>query len=196
MKLNNTYRQKLLNAVIYFTKNVKNPSKVKIFKLLYFLDFRHYSETGKNVTNMDYNALEFGPVPLSFYEEVKENEVPEDFKPFICIQPFMTIYPDKKGGIFKIKTTARLDLNVFSPREQKIMKELVDIFKDVNAEMISELSHFKNQPWDKTIKEKGLNKLIDYRLALDKDSEIDLIEADNFIKERNEMLNAFRISNL
>ena len=67
MKLNNTYRQKLLIAIIYFTKNVKKPSKVKIFKLLYFLDFKHFQQTGRNVTNLDYFALEFGPVPLLYF---------------------------------------------------------------------------------------------------------------------------------
>jgi hypothetical protein len=45
MLMNNTYREKILNAVLYFAKNVKYPSKVKIFKLLYFLDFIHYKET-------------------------------------------------------------------------------------------------------------------------------------------------------
>ncbi len=191
MKLNNTYRQKLLNAIIYFTRNVKKPSKVKIFKLLYFLDFKHFQQTGKNVTNLDYYAFDFGPVPLSFYEEVNNNNVPVDFKPFICIQEFESEHSGKKGGIFKVKPKVNENLKVFSPREQKIIKNLSEIFRDVDASLISEISHFKNHPWDKTIKSKGLNKKIDYELALDNDSKINFEEAEEIIKERQEMLNAF-----
>jgi hypothetical protein len=36
-----------------------------------------------------------------------------------------------------------------------------------------------------------LNKKIDYDLALDKDSKINFEEAEEIIKERQEMLNAF-----
>jgi len=191
MKLNNTYRKKLLNAIIYFTKNVKKPSKVKIFKLLYFLDFKHFQQTGKNVTNLDYYALDFGPVPRSFYEEVSNNEVPDDFAPFICIQEFESEHSGKKGGIFKVKSKVSEDLKVFSPREQKIINELSEIYKDVDAALISEISHFKNHPWDKTIKSKGVNKKIDYELAIDNDSAINFEEAEEIVKERQEMLNAF-----
>jgi len=191
MKLNNTYRQKLLNAIIYFTKNVKKPSKVKIFKLLYFMDFKHFQQTGRNVTNLDYFALEFGPVPLSFYEEVNNNEVPIDFSSVLCIQPFESENSERKGGMFKVKPNIKEDINVFSPREQKIIKELTEIYKDVDAKLISDISHFKNQPWDKTIKVKGLNKKIDYELALDKDSEINFEDAEELINERQEMLKAF-----
>ncbi len=52
MMLNNSYRKKLLHAVLYLTTKVKNPSKVKIFKLLYFLDFEHYRQTGQSVTKL------------------------------------------------------------------------------------------------------------------------------------------------
>ena len=193
MQLNNTYREKLLNAVIFFSKNVKFPSKLKIFKLLYFLDFKHFKETGKSVTNLDYYALDFGPVPISFYDEISDNEVPQDFSKFITIDPFKSDNTGKKGGIIKPKS--KPNLKIFTPREQRIMKDLADIFRDVDAKVISDVSHFKNHPWDKTRKEKGINKKIDYLLAIDNEANLSLEEAIRMVKEREELLRAFPLKN-
>lgn len=187
--LNNTYRKKLLHAVLYFAVNVKNPSKVKIFKLLYFLDFEHFRQTGKSVTNLDYYAYDFGPVPRDFYQEVGDNEVPEDFAEFMTILPFESDESGKKGGIFKAK--AKPNLTVFSPREQEILEKLSFTFKDIDAKQISDISHFKNHPWDKTIKQKGKLAKIDYSLALDTEAKVSPDEAREVTDERQEMLKNF-----
>jgi uncharacterized phage-associated protein len=189
MMLNNTYRKKLLHAVLYFAVNVKNPSKVKIFKLLYFLDFEHFRQTGKSVTNLDYYAYDFGPVPRDFYQEVGDNEVPEDFAEFMTILPFESDESGKKGGIFKAK--AKPNLTVFSPREQEILEKLSFTFKDIDAKQISDISHFKNHPWDKTIKQKGKLAKIDYSLALDTEAKVSPDEAREVTDERQEMLKNF-----
>jgi uncharacterized phage-associated protein len=189
MNLNNTYRKKLLHAVLYFATKVKNPSRVKIFKLLYFLDFEHFRQTGQSVTNLDYFAYDFGPVPKDFYQEVGENEVPKDFQKFMTILPFTSEESGKKGGIFRPK--AKPNLEVFSPREQEILEKLAFVFKDLDATEISEVSHFKNQPWDKTIKQKGKLAKIDYTLSLDSDAKVSLDEALEATRERREMLKNF-----
>lgn len=189
MNLKNTYREKLLNAILYFAANVKNPSKVKIFKLLYFLDFEHFKQTGRSVTDLDYYAYDFGPVPKELYQEIGNNEPPDDFSPFFDIVEFASEETGKKGGMFKAKQKA--NLKVFSPREQEILKRLVEIYQDVDAKLISEVSHLKNHPWDKTRKEKGRLEKIDYALAIDKEAKISLEDALNFLKERKEMLNNF-----
>ena len=103
MRLNNTYREKLLNAILFFCKNTQKQSKVKIFKLLYFLDFQHFKETGRSVTNLDYQALDFGPVPEDFYREIKDDEVPDDFSESLALVPFSNSETGKSGAIFKAK---------------------------------------------------------------------------------------------
>ena len=189
MMLNNSYRKKLLHAVLYFASKVKNPSKVKIFKLLYFLDFEHFRQTGKSVTNLDYFAYDFGPVPRDFYQEVGENEVPEDFAKFMTILPFESEETGKKGGIFKAK--AKPNLTVFSPREQEILEKLSFMFKDTDAKQISDISHFKNHPWDRTIKQRGKLAEIDYALALDSEALVSPDDALETTNERQEMLKTF-----
>ena len=189
MNLNNTYREKLLNAVLFFAKKVKNPSKVKVYKLLHFLDFEHFKETGRSVTNLDYYAYDFGPVPKAFHEEILDNRVPDDFAKKLSLVPFKSEESGKQGAMFQAKSAP--DLSVFSPREQKILQNMADIFQDVDAKMISDISHFKNHPWDKTLKEKGPKAKIEYSLAIDKEAHVSLEDALTAVHEREEMLTAF-----
>ena len=62
-------RQKLIQAAVYFALNTQGCGKVKLFKLLYLLDFAHFRETGRNVTGLDYVAWKLGPVPLELAQE-------------------------------------------------------------------------------------------------------------------------------
>jgi uncharacterized phage-associated protein len=188
MLMNNTYREKILNAILYFAKKVKYPSKVKMFKLLYFLDFIHFKETGQSVTNLDYYAWDYGPVPKDLFEELKSGEVPEDLRDHISIVPYEKS-ADKAGFEFEAKHTP--DLKVFSPREQRIMEELVFVFKDVTPTQISEISHLKNLPWDRTLKTKGKYARIEYELAIDQDAKTTKEDAKEQMEERAEMLANF-----
>ena len=55
-----------------------------------------------------------------------------------------------------------------------------------------EASHLPNHPWDKTIKEKGLKKRIDYLLAIDDtEKSLNIEEAKARTKEREEIIKAF-----
>src|SRR3972149_1376061 len=67
-------REKLINAIIFFADNTRFLGKTKLCKLLYFLDFGHFKETGRSVTGMDYYAWKMGPVPVDLYEEVEAPE--------------------------------------------------------------------------------------------------------------------------
>ncbi|MFH0991913.1 MAG: Panacea domain-containing protein [bacterium] len=189
MQLRNTPREKLLHAILYFASNVKNPSKIKIFKLLYFFNFEHFRNTGQSVTNLDYYAFDFGPVPKEFYQEINENRVPSDFLPYLTIIPFTSEESGKKGGMFEVKK--KPDLTIFSPRQQKILEKLAFTFKDVDAGLISDVSHFKNHLWDRTIKEKGKFSKIDYLLAIDEDAKISAEDAHELLREKQEMYNNF-----
>lgn len=180
----NIYREKLLNAILFFAKEVKYPSRVKMFKLLYFLDFLHFKQTGRPVTNLQYYAWDFGPVPKVLFEELNEKSIPEDLRFCISIEPYKT-NEDRQGYNFKPKKNA--DLTVFSPREKKLLEELAFIFKEAKPNEMSELSHLQNEPWDKTVREKGRYQLIDYLLALDSKAMVTKEEATEITKEREEL---------
>lgn len=178
----NIYRQKLLNAILFFAKNTKFANTTKISKLLFFLDFTHFKQTGYPSIGLTYFAFKNGPVPKSFWLEFKECKVPQDFKKKLALIPKKDdLDPRYKEIEFKAKESA--DLSVFTPREQEILQNLACMFRDVKAWEISEISHLKNQPWDVTYRSKGENAPIDYLLALDNESEISKEEAEELLRE-------------
>ncbi len=155
------HRQKLINAIIYFAKNTKYCGKTKLLKLLYFLDFTHFKQTGKSVTGQDYFAWRMGPVPKDLFEELSGN-MKSDMKAVIKELPadkeFQHINPKKQ-----------FNADFFSKKEMKLLENISFVFKDAKADLMIESTHLKNEPWDKTLKEKGEFQKIDYMLAIDSD---------------------------
>lgn len=154
-----TYRrEKLLNAILHFVQNTKYCGKTKLMKLLYFLDFQHFKETGKSVTGLEYFAWDWGPVPVALFMEIS-NEMPPDLKATIAVMP---------GDKFqKIAVKGKYTDEYFTRREKRLLERISEIYAEAKAEDIVEVSHLPNQPWQKTCAQKGMKKQIDYILALD-----------------------------
>ncbi|HIJ55412.1 MAG TPA: SocA family protein [Deltaproteobacteria bacterium] len=156
-----------------------------MLKLLYFLDFKHFKQTGKSVTGLDYFAWRMGPVPKDLFEEITGRMKP-DLKAAIhelAEEEFQKIRPKKK-----------FDNKYFSNREMKLLEEMAFIFKDAKAEDMIESTHLEKEPWDRTIKKKGEFQQIDYMLAIDSDiSSLSYDEAKERMDERAEMVNIFGV---
>ena len=178
------HREKLIQAMVYFARHTRHCGKTKLLKLLYFLDFKHFKETGKPVTGQDYYAWEMGPVPKALFEELTE-----------AMRPDMqgAIHPLPAGEEFqKIIPKKSFDGRYFSKREMRLLEEIACIFRDAKAEEMVESTHFENEPWDRTVKEKGKFQKIDYLLALDSRMEsLSHEEALERMKERDEIRNIF-----
>lgn len=154
----NHSREKLLNLIAYFVKNTKNCGKTKLFKLLYYADFWHFKETGKSITELKYYAWELGPVPKELYEEMKQPK--QDFTDSFNLIP-------TDNDTLKIIAKKKMDIKHFTKREMRIIEKTAYIFKGSTAKDMVESSHLPNQPWSKTLEQKGKFKEIDYTLALD-----------------------------
>ena len=177
------HREKLINAIIYFARNTKYCGKTKLLKLLYFLDFKHFKQAGKAVTGQDYFAWNMGPVPRDLFEELSGNMKP-DMK--------AAIDELSEEGFQKIRPRKKFDPKYFSALEIKILEEVAYIFQDAKADAMVETTHLHNEPWDRTLKEKGEFKKIDYMLAIDSDiASLPYDEAKDRIKERSEMYKIF-----
>ena len=186
----NIYRKKLLNAVLFFAKNTKHPNMTKLSKLLYFLDFTHFGQTGYPSIGLKYYSYKKGPVPKDFWLEVKDGNVPDDFKGKLALVP----KPDDFEPSFReieFRAIANPEMSVFTPREVAILNKLAFVFKNVKARDISEISHLPKQPWDVTIKEQGQNRPIDYLLAIDDQSQVSLDDARESLKEHLEVVSNF-----
>jgi len=178
------HREKLINAIIYFADHTRYCGKTKLLKLLYFLDFGHFRETGKSVTGLDYYAWQMGPVPKDLFEELS-GVVKPDLKAAIHELP-------GKEGFQKIRPKKKFDRQYFSRKEMRLLEDLSYIFQDTKAEDMVESTHLMNEPWDRTLKEQGQFKLIDYMRAIDSDIvSLPYEEAMERHQERVEMARIF-----
>jgi uncharacterized phage-associated protein len=154
-------KEKIFNSIIYFVRNTKYCGKVKLMKLLYYLDFFHFRETGKSVTGLKYQAWQFGPYPEQLANKL--NDVNDaEVKDFLVIQ--------RNDQFTEFKPRKKFDNQFFTKRELRILEHVAFIFQEARADDIIESSHLKNHPWDLTIKEKGMKGEINYWLALDDSS--------------------------
>ena len=155
-------RLKLLNALIYFSENVLYVGKVKLFKLLYFLDFIHYSEIGRSVTGLTYNAWPQGPVPKSLNDEWDSPR--RDFG-----QHLTRLNRTFGTGMVQhaIKAKKKVNLEIFTDREIAIMEDLVKKHFRHTAIEMTDASHFESGPWDIVYAKQQQNQAeIPYELAL------------------------------
>lgn len=157
-------REKLFNAVVYFVKNTKHCHTLKLYKLLNFLDFEHFRQTGMTVTGMSYQALDHGPVPCEFYSEMENKN--SDLYQYISIDNIKDELTNKIL-VRDIRAKKNFDSEYFTKRELEIMERLAFFFYELKADGMEEFSHIKGLPWRKIYRNgEGLKNIIPYELAL------------------------------
>ncbi len=136
-------RQKLLNILHFYSADtIAFSSRVKLMKLIYFLDFVHYRDRGRSVTGLDYFAWEFGPMPRLLWNEWMTPE-PDFRSRFRVVKKDFPI-----GRDLTLKIRGKMDESVFAPTEYKLMVDLAkEHFRDSPEEMIDEM-HFDIGPWE------------------------------------------------
>jgi len=139
------HRQRLLNTIVFFAQNTRYCGKIKLFKLLYLLDFEHFRQTGKSVTGYDYQAWKFGPVPVDLMEEWEQLET--DLAAVVEIVPEVVI--DYVRQTVKPRDGVAFDDQDFSPRQLRIMQDLVDRYKDTLSPAMIDVTHTQNGAWDR-----------------------------------------------
>ncbi|MGC9953055.1 MAG: Panacea domain-containing protein [Rhizomicrobium sp.] len=162
------HREKLLNAILYFIANTRYCHTLKLFKLLNFLDFEVYRQTGQSVTGLNYKAWKQGPVPNELWGEITNGPKP-DLQETIAIQK---VKDDLTAELLRrdLKPRKKFDLKYFTKRELRVMECLAEVFCDVNAEDMSKVSHARRLPWSQVFKGgAGSGLPIPYDLAVTSD---------------------------
>lgn len=179
----NYQREKLLNALIYFIENTSWTGKTKLYKLLYYLDFKHFKETGRSVTGLDYFAWEMGPVPAKLQEEIENPK--EDFSEKLGVD----IQPTKKGKTVYLQPQAEFDPAYFSKRELRLLQDIACRFDMSNTQEMVDQTHLKAEPWHMVweVEKRHFDK-IPYSYVLE-DEEKEFIES--LAAEHEEVFNAY-----
>ena len=160
-------RKKLINAIIYFVRHTKHCHTLKLFKLLNFLDFEHYRQTGRAVTGLTYKAWQHGPAPSELWHEMSSPK--PDLAQAVVITP---IRDELSGEQLRrdIKPRKQFDRSVFTKREFQIMERLAEYFYEFKAGDMREMSHMHGLPWRKVYKKgEGEGHLIPIELSLSSD---------------------------
>jgi len=154
-------RTKLIDTIVFFAQNTQHCGKVKLFKLLYLLDFAHFRETGRSVTGMDYLAWKMGPVPLPLVQEWDQLE--SDLAAAVDIVPERVIYHERERVVPKVQ----FDESAFTKRELRMMADLAQRFRNELTRPLINFTHAERWPWDKIWDGgRGNNERIPFTLAI------------------------------
>lgn len=156
-------REKLLNAINFFARNTENLGKIKLFKLLYLLDFEHFRQTGRSVTGLEYRAWKLGPVPILLMQEWEQPD--PDFLKSLRIEP----EPVFDHVRHSVRPIAEFDDRHFSRRELRLMEHFAGEFQDALSQPMITATHAEGFPWAKVWAEQGMNAPIPYDLAVQAD---------------------------
>ncbi len=143
---------KYKNAILFFARNTPNLGRVKLNKLLYFLDFDHFEKYGAAVTDDIYENNELGPVPVHAEEIVAEMESERLVE--IIVEPIIDYVR------YKLIPLANYNHNIFKPSEIEMLCEVTEKWQHHTAREIVIASHGE-APWIATRK----GESIPYALA-------------------------------
>lgn len=161
--MNKINRSRLENLMIFFAQNTLACGKIKLFKLLYLLDFEHFSLTGKSVTGLEYQAWDLGPVPVDLMDAWEFFD--QHFSKSLFIEYQRVI--DYTRQAVRVVDGVTFDDQDFTPRQLKLMTGLAEKYKDTLSPELIDVTHEQNGAWDKVWNNgNGRHQPIPYELAL------------------------------
>jgi len=157
-------RDKLINAILYFAEHTRGLGKIKLFKLLYLLDFEHFRQTGRPVTGMEYRAWKMGPVPAELVQIW--DDLDADLAEAIEVRP-EKVYDYVRENVVPKR---RFNDTHFTPRELRILGELAARYVEDLSEKLIDVTHDENGAWASVWQGgAGSDQVIGYRLGLAED---------------------------
>lgn len=148
-------QKKYKNAIIFFAQKIQNGTlgKLKLMKLLYYLDFDFFEKYGRSITGDEYLRFEMGPVPRqakSLLEKMNGKEIK------ITKRKIANGYNDQEH----IEALTSFDPNVFEPEELLMLADVASKWEKFTGSDMKSASHGE-APW---IAAKP-NEVIDYNLV-------------------------------
>lgn len=149
------HEEKYRNAILYFIQHISNGTigKVKLMKLLYYLDFDHFEQYGTSVTGDVYRHLPMGPVPV--HAQAVLDRMVADRHVQVIDQPLGLPHPQKRYLPLR-----HYSVQVFSSSEVAILCNVAEKWEHHSGRDIIHAVH-GDPPWLMTDE----NSLIDYRLV-------------------------------
>ena len=147
--------KKYKNAILFFAKKTQNGTlgKLKIKKLLYYLDFDFFEKYGKSVTGDEYLRFEHGPVPRMAEKILKQMDGKE-------IKITRRKIKEGLNDQQHIEALKDFDLSVFSKEELVMLDDIAGKWEKFTGTEMKMATHGE-APWIST----EPDGVIDYNLA-------------------------------
>ena len=146
-------KERIENTVCFFArehfqKTKYYPSQTVVYKYLAFFEFRYLEKYGDMPLNLEYKAMEHGPVPVGIYNRRGK------------VQAILFTF-ERHENYYVIKATGKFNPDYFAETELKEMQNLIEIFAQrwVGASVMSDASHKEIRAWVKA-KDRELNSVI------------------------------------
>ncbi|MBU1921790.1 SocA family protein [Patescibacteria group bacterium] len=148
-------QEKYKNIILFFANKIKNGTlgKLKIMKLLYFLDFDYFEKYGKSVSGDEYLRFENGPIPRMGEKMLKKMSG----KDVRIIRKKMSFGYNDQQHIEPLKD---FDVKFFSKEELLFLDETANKWEEFTGAEMKSASHGE-APWIAT----KADDVIDYNLA-------------------------------
>jgi len=141
-------------SVIQFLIAKLNPTKTALNKLLFYVDFMHFSKHSVSFLGLEYRAIEYGTVP-SRYESLLEYGAEAGY----ITRERCTL--DNGGYKETYNLGNHVISSVFTDDETDTLRQVTSRFKTYNASQIVGVNH-KEEAWLDNIQNKSM---VDYKFA-------------------------------
>ena len=136
-------RARLKTLRLYVIEQMGEVFQTKMNKVLFYIDFLSYRESGMAISGLAYNAIDFGPVPQR-WDRV--------YSAFDEIVPEPRLVHEQESTA--LTASANADMSCFTEQEREIIDTVCAKMKGLSAHDISELSH-KEPAWQKHLQKEG-----------------------------------------
>jgi putative zinc finger/helix-turn-helix YgiT family protein len=137
--------EKLVNMILFFASKINRLFKTKLMKLLFYSDFVNFRNNTLSITGLKYIKNYYGPTPIKH-----ELLLGELFEKYITYQiEYVKTSKDNVGEYEFIKSLEKPTMDIFSQEEINSMNEVLNAFRHLTSEEITQYSH-KEEAWTKS----------------------------------------------
>jgi len=136
--------EKFVNMILFFAVDIKRLFKTKLMKLLFYSDFANFRHNTLSITGLKYIKNYYGPTPIKY-----ELLLGELFEKYITYQiEYVKTSKDNVEEYEFIKPLEKPTMGIFSKEEIDSMEKVLNTFKNLTSEEITQCSH-KEEAWTK-----------------------------------------------
>lgn len=140
---------KIEAAISYIAESVTSLYKVKLMKMLWYVDVLAYKTNGKAITGMVYRHSDMGALPVGHYALMNLEKLNVREEESVNYDSMIHVYP-----------TPGMNYSVLSKKEKSVIDRVIDKFKDYKTKDIVKYMHEET-----AYKQTGSGEIIPFSLA-------------------------------